>query len=132
MTLDDEIRERLGRLPAQLAHLYAEIYQRFLRTEASHLTTRTILRWLMCAKRTLASAEFLAAISLNPARWERGTKPQRLFTKEQVLDICCNLVVYDNELDTFRFAHLSVREFLEEREEYSQLPSLRPRLAYSS
>ncbi|KIM73983.1 hypothetical protein PILCRDRAFT_715467 [Piloderma croceum F 1598] len=123
MKLDDEIRERLGRLPAQLAHLYREIYERFLRTEASRLTTGTILKWLMCAQSTLASAEFLAAISLNPARWGRGIKPQRLFTKQQVLDLCCNLVVYDNELDTFRFAHLSVREFLEEQEEYSQLSS---------
>lgn len=32
---------------------------------------------------------------------------------ETVLDLCANLVVLDNGLDVFRFAHLSVREFLE-------------------
>jgi len=35
------------------------------------------------------------------------------------LNICCNLVVLDAELDVFRFAHLSVREFLEGMDNYS-------------
>lgn len=41
--------------------------------------------------------------------------------KEQVLDLCHNLVVYDEGLDVFRFAHLSVREFLEKRPEFSDI-----------
>ena len=32
--------------------------------------------------------------------------------------MCCNLVVFDTNLDTFRFAHLSVREFLEKQPDY--------------
>lgn len=36
-----------------------------------------------------------------------------------ILDICCNLVVLDEELDIFRFAHLSVREYLETRSDYA-------------
>jgi hypothetical protein len=39
-------------------------------------------------------------------------------SKDQVLDICCNFVIFDGTLDTFRFAHLSVREFLEKKPEY--------------
>src|SRR6202042_635909 len=31
-----------------------------------------------------------------------------------------NFVVFDTQLDTFRFAHLSVREFLEKRLEYNR------------
>lgn len=38
-----------------------------------------------------------------------------LITKEHVLDLCNNFVVFDEQLNTFRFAHLSVREFLENR-----------------
>lgn len=33
----------------------------------------------------------------------------------ELLDMCCNLVVEDSELDIFRFAHLSVREYFEGR-----------------
>ena len=40
-------------------------------------------------------------------------------SKDQVLDICCNFIVFDTTLDTFRFAHLSVREFLEKQLEYN-------------
>src|SRR5204863_1784612 len=40
--------------------------------------------------------------------------------KQQVLDMCCNFVILDEDLDVFRFAHLSVREFLEARGEYEK------------
>jgi hypothetical protein len=36
---------------------------------------------------------------------------------ESVLQLCCNFVVHDQELDVFRFAHLSVREYLEEKKD---------------
>ena len=39
---------------------------------------------------------------------------------DKILDLCRNFVAYDEELDVFRFAHLSVREFLEERSEFSK------------
>lgn len=42
-------------------------------------------------------------------------------TSEEILDVCCNLVVHDTWADTFRFAHLSVREYLENRPEYSEV-----------
>lgn len=42
-------------------------------------------------------------------------------SKDQVLDICCNLVVFDTILDTFRFVNLLVREFLERRQEYNRI-----------
>ena len=39
---------------------------------------------------------------------------------DQVLDICCNMVVFDTTLDTFRFAHLLVREFLKKQPDYKK------------
>ena len=47
------------------------------------------------------------------------TGRSRQVSRDQILDICCNLVVFDTTLDTFRFVHLSVREFLEKRQEYN-------------
>ena len=46
-------------------------------------------------------------------------------TRSQLLDLCCNFVVYDDELDIFRFAHLSVKEFLE------TLPLFSPAISHS-
>jgi hypothetical protein len=34
-------------------------------------------------------------------------------TADGLLDFCCNLVVLDKSLDTFRMGHLSVREYFE-------------------
>lgn len=34
--------------------------------------------------------------------------------------MCSNMIVFDPTLDTFRFAHLSMREFLEKRPEYTK------------
>lgn len=61
----------------------------------------------------LKSEEFLAALSTTPRRQFNQ------LTKEHVLEMCSNMVVFDSRLDTFRFAHLSVREFLEKRPEYT-------------
>lgn len=70
------------------------------------------LKWLLCARHKLYTIEFIAAISVDLSGKCTYTR------KEDVLSICCNLVVHDPEEDTFRFAHLSVREYLEALPEY--------------
>jgi len=32
-------------------------------------------------------------------------------TNDDILDVCCNTVVLDTELDIFRFTHLSVSDY---------------------
>ena len=113
---DEAIRERLGQLPPKLEGLYLELYEKLTKTSANADREVTInaFSWLLCAQRTLTSREFLAAIS---------TTPRRQFsqlTKEHILEMCSNMVVFDSTLDMFRFAHLSVREFLEKRPEYTR------------
>ena len=39
-------------------------------------------------------------------------------SRELILDLCFNLVIIDKALDVFRFAHLSVREYIETKSEY--------------
>ena len=49
-----------------------------------------------------------------------GSKGELTTVSEQeVLGICCSLVVMDTEMQIFRFAHLSVREFFEGLEDYA-------------
>jgi hypothetical protein len=112
---DEAVRERIGRLPPKLEDLYLELYEKVIKypAEADRQITRITLSWLLCAQRRLKSAEFLAALSMTPRRYVGQV------TKGQVLDLCCNMVVFDSTLDTFRFAHLSVREFLEKQPEYT-------------
>ena len=115
MRTDDGIRERLGKLPQTLAELYKEIYERFSRYEAEadrHITINA-LAWLLCARETLETEQFITAISVGPVKRFNNV------SREQVLQLCCNFVTYDATLNIFRFAHLSVREFLEQQPEYS-------------
>lgn len=112
---DEAVRQRLGRLPPKLEDLYFELYEKLTKDseEADREVTINAFSWLLCAQRRLTSAEFLAAVSTTPLR-----NFGRL-TRDHVLEMCSNMIVFDSTLDTFRFAHLSVREFLEKRPEYT-------------
>ncbi len=114
MKLDEDVRARLGRIPPKLEQLYLEIYENNLLKhpgEVGRSIISKIMKWLLCAQRPLKFLEFCDAVVLNNAL------PENL-TKEHVLDLCHNFVVFDDSLEVFRFAHLSVREFLEKQNEY--------------
>ncbi len=110
---ETDIEEELGRLPKTLKESYDVIFKRIL---ASSKTSRRMaedaMKWLMCAQRPLDADEFLDAISLDLDGNRTSLSPAQLF------DMCCNLVVLDRDSNIFRFAHLSVREYLEDK--YSQ------------
>ena len=117
MKLDQDVRVRLGRIPPKLEQLYLEIYEKNLLKypgEVGQSIISNIMKWMLCAQRQMKSSEFCTAVVLN-------TAPTEELTKEHVLDLCHNLVVFDDSLDVFRFAHLSVREFLEKQHEYMAL-----------
>ena len=100
-----------------MEELYTELYIRLTSCvgESGRIIIATALQWLLCARRTLSSSWFLWAVSIKQP--DNG----REVTREEMLDLCQNLIVYDEGLDTFRFAHLSVREFLEKRADFSEV-----------
>ena len=115
LKLDSDVRSRLGLLPPKLEQLYHEVYLELISDsgdEACNVIQST-LKWLLSAQKTLHTPEFLWAVAIELK------KSSREMTKEMILDLCRNLVTYDEELDTFRFAHLSVREFLEKQLDFS-------------
>ena len=117
LKLDQDVRARLGRIPPKLEQLYQEIYKTNLLKypgEVGQSIINNVMRWLLCAQRQMNSSEFCTAIVLN-------TIPAEELTKEHVLDLCHGFVVFDDSLDVFRFAHLSVREFLEKQDEYTAI-----------
>ncbi|WQF77080.1 Putative NACHT nucleoside triphosphatase, P-loop containing nucleoside triphosphate hydrolase [Colletotrichum destructivum] len=111
---DEAIVERLGRLPKTLEDLYREILSRIegFEAETDRLLTRSALSWLLCGQEQLKSDCFLAAVCLT-----KHDAAYRI-SKTQLLELCCNLVLYDSTQDAFQFSHLSVREFLESQTVY--------------
>ena len=116
LKFDRDVRSRLGRLPPKLEELYIEIYDHLISGpgEADRNIVENALKWLLCVQTTLSSSEFLWAVAI------KAEVAAEDVTKDVVLESCHNLIVYDESLDVFRFAHLSVREFLERKPDYTQ------------
>jgi hypothetical protein len=110
---DEDIKTSLGRLPPDLQTLYGNIYDVLSKTpgKRASLVFFNVLRWLLCAQKSLLIEAFLGVGSID----RNNNTSSDPITKEHVLEICNNFVVYDGKLRRFRFAHLSVREFLETR-----------------
>ena len=108
---EDTIRRRLGKLPATLRDLYNETYvERLGQHEVvERLIAEAAFRLLLCQQEPLDTKNFLLALPFC-------IEERRSVSSEALLALCANFVVLDTELDVFRFAHLSVREFLEQKE----------------
>jgi ankyrin repeat protein len=111
MQFEEDIRLALGQLPPTLEGVYAIIITQIHKgAPLSMRLAKKALRWLLCAQQALRSDEFLKALSADL------DISNVTITVDNLLNICCNLVKYDSELDVVRFIHLSVREYLESRE----------------
>ncbi|KAE8354008.1 ankyrin repeat-containing domain protein [Aspergillus coremiiformis] len=110
-TLDD-IRMALLSLPATLTQSYAAIHCRIeaLGPQAKAVA-RLTLQWLLGAKRMLSVAELIAAVGRS-ANYSSELSPRT------IMDYCCQLVIIDKSSDSFRLAHLTVREYLESMDAY--------------
>ena len=91
-------------LPATLGRSYAAIH---CRIESMKVTAREVARftfyWLLGAKRMLPIPDFLIAVA-------RSARCLSTLQSGTIIDYCCGLVVIDNETNTFRLAHPTVRE----------------------
>lgn len=111
--LEEDLVDELARLPQSLAGMYSVILGNIGRIEQRGRTVaKTMFKWLLCTDD--ASSEVTLAACSGTASTEC-----RSLSVSDVLDVCSNLVVYDKPVDTFRFAHLSVREFLESQPGYT-------------
>jgi ankyrin repeat protein len=110
LTSERAIRDRLGKLPPKLQGIYSIIFDGIMKGggDGSRILPR-ILLWLMYGRSiSMKSKDFLDVVSSDVGRSSEN------INKLELLDLCGNLVEWDRKQDTFRIAHLSVREFLEE------------------
>ncbi|KAL9048781.1 MAG: hypothetical protein Q9206_005849 [Seirophora lacunosa] len=109
MKIASDVEDALSCLPPSLSHLYEVILKRIDNTAPrGQSTARKALRWLLCAREPLTPRVLIEILEFN---WNNSVQASHVL-KEEVLSLCCNLVVLDDTLDVYRFAHASVREFL--------------------
>ncbi|OCK79032.1 hypothetical protein K432DRAFT_300680, partial [Lepidopterella palustris CBS 459.81] len=115
--VEEDVREVLRHLPTDISNVYSTIYDRMSSQlgPKSRLIMNRALKWLLCAQRPLSADELLAALSVDP----QGTFSP--VSRQNILDMCYNLVIHDDEMDVFRFSHLSVQEYLEKQSEFSSI-----------
>ena len=115
LTVERAVRHRLGRLPQDLQKLYQETYDHQVNTgdEDQISIAKDAFRLLLCLENTLPTEEFLIALSFC-------NEDEEILTKDDLLELCFNFVIDDLESNSFRFTHLSVREFLETKEGFDR------------
>ena len=105
--------DELARLPRSLADMYALILENIGQIEQRGRTVaETIFKWLLCTD-DARSQVTIAACSGT------GASDCRSLSIPDILDVCSTLVIYDDLMDQFRFAHLSIREFFESQPGYT-------------
>ncbi|KAI6764484.1 hypothetical protein HG530_008273 [Fusarium avenaceum] len=112
---DRAIEERLNHLPKTLEESYRETLTNIENMDAiaDRQYARNAISWLLCARQQLQSDEFLSLVSVI----EDGSSYP--ISKGQLLQICSHFVMFDNATNTFRFSHLTVREFLENQDPFT-------------
>lgn len=110
LSTEADLRVQLGRNPPELEDLYNQLYDDIIKM-AGGVVGQSIIRntfkWLVCGTTSFRSSDFILAVSMTLSVSSSEVRP------EQILRLCRNFVLHDNELDVFRFSHLSVREYLE-------------------
>lgn len=108
-TADAEIRNALTALPKNIE----ETYKRCVcRIDFQDDWALKVLKWVSFAKRPLHIEELREAVAFRSTdtKWDADKKPQRDF----IVGCCANLIVLDPIDNCVRFAHSSVKQYLEE------------------
>lgn len=106
--------KRLGELPTSLCETYEEIYELRLKScvEEEKWIAKSAFKLLLSLQTPLSYKEFIHALSFCSD--DRNT-----ISTEDLLDLCFGFLVLDIGQNVYRFAHLSVREYLGTNPEYS-------------
>jgi hypothetical protein len=113
-----EAKWRLNDLPPGLDEAYDYIWREIeAQEEPSQTLTKRALQWAMAASKHLTTTEILAAIRLDV---NGDLLPMDELVDEQgLLSLCSNFLVIDSRLQEWQFPHLSVREYLGKKENWS-------------
>jgi len=114
LILADDVRDSLKVLPETLTDAYGEIYNRIRNQSrrASQLALNAF-RWVQCSYEPLRSETLLDAVTVEVDGSGEFSHKCTAVRATDLLKACQNLLILDERLNVFRFAHLSVEEYLE-------------------
>ena len=114
MATADDVRDNLKALSETLTDAYGEIYNRIREQKgsASRLALNAF-RWVQCSYEPLQSETLLDAVTIEIDGSGEFSRKCTAVTATDLLKFCQNLLILDERLNVFRFAHLSVEEYLE-------------------
>ena len=113
LKIETAIRKRLGQLPASLREAYNDTYEIRLESYVEEQKSITIsaFKLLLSLQTPLDHEEFRHALSFC-------SEDVISLSNDELIDLCCGFLTLDIEQNVYRFAHLSVREYLETKSEY--------------
>ncbi|KAG4410527.1 hypothetical protein IFR04_016339, partial [Cadophora malorum] len=108
------VLDTLDHLPLDLQRSYDTIFGQITQSQYPnpHIADR-VIKWLLFAQAQLTADVIVVAVRSD-------LDDQDSLDGSDILAICCNLVIHDDETNMFRFAHLSVLEYLECLDNYSR------------
>ena len=115
---ESTVWKRLDHLPTDLQKAYEEIWVQIESLEEPDQTmAKRALCWTMAATRPMSSEELLSAIRIGSDGdlFPLGDK----IDEQGLLSLCNNFLTVESKEKVWRFPHLSVREFLEEKHGWS-------------
>jgi len=122
------LEDKLNKLPKDLTATYDEMYRAILAEDYSDdcEAAKMALRWIICAVRPLSPEEWAHAAWLASTFIQTEAPATSIDDvpdiKPPVLQkLCHSFVSIDNQLNVVRFAHTSVREYLEKKTAFMEL-----------
>lgn len=105
-----DIESRLNVLPETLKESYRELYEDIKQCgDHALFLANMVFQYLLVAEENIQLSDIALLAPFWPS--SRGTK----YTLPEIRDVCAILVSVDDEDETLRFSHLSVREYFEDQ-----------------
>ncbi|RDW58456.1 hypothetical protein BP5796_12386 [Coleophoma crateriformis] len=106
---EEQIRDRLGKLPEGLKVAYDEIFDRM--NEHERKIASRACQWVMCAKHPLPTAVLLPAVCQDEN--DDKVHSENDLDEDLLLEYCHHLLVIDTSRNVWIPSHLSVIEYIE-------------------
>jgi len=114
MAIPEDVRDSLKVLPETLTNAFGEIYNR-IRMQCRHASQLAVnaFRCVQCSYEPLQSETLLDAVTVETDGSGEFSRICAAVRSTDLLKVCQNLLILDERVNVFRFAHLSVEEYLE-------------------
>ncbi|KAJ5937424.1 ankyrin [Penicillium verhagenii] len=109
--MPEDVLDGIEEMPTELPKAYEHIYEIISKRKSQKELVDRAFMWIMCSCAPLTSAILLTGVVFGG---DSNTARKKI-SKDQLLDLCHNLVVFDDSRGLWRFSHASVAEYAEEK-----------------